>query len=427
MSKINELLKSKIVSHSAIYAFGNFSTAGIAFLLLPIITRYLSTSDYGLLAMFNIVGMICTTFIQVGTHGCVTTNFHRLETKEIQQYIGNLLWIIFSTTLLCLVSCYFSAPYLSSQIQMPIEYFQLAVIFGFSQALIQLVLSLLQISERPFNFLCLQLLRSIVNIGLSLYLVVSLNQGALGRITAIIISVVIVAISSIYFLHKERINLRVNYIYLKDAISFGIPLIPHALAGWLNSSVDRLFIGKMIGLSEVGLYTLGFQISSVLQLLIKSGLQAWYPWLFKKLSNPSSEDKIRIVKLSYTYWLTLILLALIFGLIFPIIFKGFVSEEFHSGFQFILWLSLSFAFTGMYSTVVTFIFYSKKTTLLFMATFGTSLINIPLNYVLIDIYGAIGAAKATLITHIITFLVVWTVSARCYPMPWLQVFKSVKN
>ena len=427
MSKINKLLRSQIVSHSVIYAVGNFLTAGIAFLLLPVITRYLSTSDYGLLAMFNIVGMICTTIVQVGTHGCVTTNFHRLETKEVQQYIGNLLWIIFSSTLICLVSCYLTAPYLSSQIQMPIEYFQLAVIFGFSQALIQLVLSLFQISERPLNFLSLQLLRSIVNIGLSLYLVVSLNQGALGRITAIIVSVVIAAIYSIYYLHKERINLRANFSYLKDALSFGIPLIPHALAGWLNSSVDRLFISKMIGLSEVGLYTLGFQISSVLHILIKSCLQAWHPWIFKKLSNPSFNDKIKIVKLSYIYWLILLLLALIFSFVVPIIFKGLVGDEYHSGFQFVLWLSLSFAFTGMYFTVVTFIFYSKKTTLLFTVTFGTSLINIPLNYVLININGAIGAAQATLITHIITFIVVWRVSAKCYPMPWLQVFKTAEN
>ena len=53
----------------------------------------------------------------------------------------------------------------------------------------------------------------------------------------------------------------------------------------------------------------------------------------------------------------------------------------------------------------------------------SSLIHIALFYYFIKINSIVGAAQANLISFLLTFLVVWYLSHKVYPMPWLKIFK----
>ncbi|NLK71578.1 MAG: flippase, partial [Clostridiales bacterium] len=83
------------------------------------------------------------------------------------------------------------------------------------------------------------------------------------------------------------------------------------------------------------------------------------------------------------------------------------------------WIALSYAFDGMYKMVVNYIFYAQKTYILAWITFLAAGINIILNYLLIKINGAIGAAQATTATFALQFLLTWFLSSRVYKMPWI--------
>jgi Na+-driven multidrug efflux pump len=49
--------------------------------------------------------------------------------------------------------------------------------------------------------------------------------------------------------------------------------------------------------------------------------------------------------------------------------------------------------------------------------------NIPLNYFLISQNGAVGAPQATACAYAIGLALVWWVSARLNPLPWLSNFR----
>ena len=62
----------------------------------------------------------------------------------------------------------------------------------------------------------------------------------------------------------------------------------------------------------------------------------------------------------------------------------------------------------------------KKTHLLSIVTFSTSVLHVILSYVFINLFGTIGAAYASLISFFVSFLYVWRLSAQVYELPWFS-------
>jgi Na+-driven multidrug efflux pump len=85
----------------------------------------------------------------------------------------------------------------------------------------------------------------------------------------------------------------------------------------------------------------------------------------------------------------------------------------------VLWISLGFAFNGMYKMVSVYFFYLEKTKQLAYVTILVSLLNILLNYLWIPVFGFKGAAFATMTSMLIQFLVTWFWSTKIIKLPWL--------
>jgi len=218
---------------------------------------------------------------------------------------------------------------------------------------------------------------------------------------------------------REYIKFSFNKKYIKDALFFGIPLIPHALGGWIITGIDRIFINSMVGVAATGIYTVGYQVGMIIGLLAHSFNLAWAPFLYEKLKENNYSTKIKIVKFTYLYNIGIIFLALALSFIAPYFLKYFVSENFYFSYKYVIWIALANAFSGMYLMVVNYIFYVKKTYVLAWITFFSAFINIILNYFFIKANGAIGAAQATTLTALLQFALTWILSVRCFKMPWL--------
>ena len=184
--------------------------------------------------------------------------------------------------------------------------------------------------------------------------------------------------------------------------------------------ISRLFVNSMVSVEEVGLYTIAYQITSIIAFFTASFNRAWSPFLFEKLKDGNYKVKLKIVKYTYIYFLAIICLILFLSLLSPFVLRIIVGPKFYYSYKYIFWLALAFAFDGMYYMVVNYIFYIKKVYLLSCISLISALIGIGLNYLLIKNNGAVGAAQATAYTFLINFLMVWALSAKVYPMPWFM-------
>jgi len=382
-------------------------------------TRYLTPNDYGIVATFSVLLAVITVFVGLNLQGAINVNFFKLNKEELKKYIGNAVFILLNSFILVYIISYILKSSLSIFTKFPEKWIPSIAIIALFQFFYTLNISLWKVEQKPLPYSLFQISRTILNVSLSVVFVVLLCWGWQGRILGIIITSVIFGLLSIVIIYKrEYIKFSFNKKYIKDALFFGIPLIPHALGGWIITSIDRIFINSMVGVAATGLYSVGYSVGMIIGLLAQSFHLAWSPFLFEKLKENNYSTKVKIVKFTYLYNIGIILLALCLSFIAPYFLKFFVSKNFYFAYKYVLWIALGYAFQGMYLMVVIYIFYIKKTYILAWVTFASAGMNIVLNYFFIKANGAIGAAQATTITFFVKFIIVWILSAKVYKMPW---------
>jgi len=77
--------------------------------------------------------------------------------------------------------------------------------------------------------------------------------------------------------------------------------------------------------------------------------------------------------------------------------------------------------------VTNYIIYSEKTHFQAIVTIIVGVLNVPLTYSLIVLFGSIGAAVAFTISFFLLFILTWGLSAKVYSMPWFLFFKIRKR
>jgi len=424
---MNFKIKNSLLKNAGVYTITNVINATIPFFLLPILTRFMSPSEFGIVSMFALLVASVTPFIGLSLNGAIERQFFNREEIDIAQYIGNcIIILLISSSIVGILFASFSNE-ISKITSFPEKLLWIVVVYTFAQFIISIVLTIWQVQKKSIQYGILNISKTLINISLSIILVVFLELGYSGRIFGQFIALAIFAVFSIlYLVRKQWLTFSFNKVYIMHALSFGIPLIPHALSGTIISMTDRFFITNMVDLSATGIYTVGYQIGSLINLLTSSFNVAYVPWLYERLKLGDEKTKIKIVKFTYSYFVLILIFSLFFGLVSPYFLGVLLGNSFSDSSSFVIWISLGYAFNGMYLMVVNYLFYAQRTKELAAVTFITAILNVILNYVFINESGAIGAAQATSITFLIKFILVWYISQRMYKMPW-NLKKALKN
>ena len=421
-------LSSNLLRTSGTYGLFSLLNSALPFFLMPILTRFLSPSDYGYVSLFNILLSFFTAVVGCNIPGAYSRAYFASDRFEVNEYWITALKLIFTIGVIVTLIVIMARNILQYLFKFPVNWLWLISVTATAASINALVLAHLQVRMMASQYGIYINMRTIVQALLSVLLVTVIHFNWRGQILAVSFAHVLFAsigVVIILYQLKQRhsidkiYDLRFNMKYAQHALIFGIPLIPHALSGILNSTINRIFISQMIGVAETGIFTVGYQIGSIILLLATSFNQAYAPWLFGQLNTATSLTKHKIVKLVYIYFGVIILIALFLSILMPKFAQFFLGKNFYGAYVYVIWVAIGFAFTGMYYMVVNFIFYAEKTSYLTVITTAMCFINVLLNYVLIKSNGAIGAAQATTLTSIIYFFVVWYISSKVYPMPWL--------
>lgn len=420
-----KFLKHPLFKNTFIYVITDSINKVIPFIMLSVLTRFLSPEDYGRVANYFVLSGILSIFVGLSTHGAVSVNFFKLERDNLRKYIANIIIIlVISTIIVTLLLCTLSGV-LSKYLHIPRGWILIVPFVSFSQFLTLLNMTLWQSEQRPMPFGIYQILQTLAYTILVLFFVVALKMRWQGQLLANLISIVLFAFFSLFIIIKRGyFKFEFHLEYVKDALFFGVPLIPHQLANWIKNGVDRIFLTTMVGVAATGIYSVGYQFGMIIGLLGNAFNKAWAPFLFEKMKSIDQHQKVRLVKFSYLCFIAIIAATMIFSLVAPWFMGFFLGDRFTNASKFVVWIAFGYAFDTMYYVVTNQIFFVKATHLLAIVTFVSSLIHIILSYTLIKLNGSIGSAQAITISFFITFLSVWILSAKVYPMPWLSFLRS---
>lgn len=407
----------------SIYALSSLINAGLPFLLLPVLTKYLTTEDYGLLAIIQIFIVFTFPFISMNINSAIQVNYHHLNEGDFSVLVSSILVIpIFSSIAIICIFIFFQAL-IENFIDIPLIWILIIPLIALMQVIPQTVLYIYMMSERAIEYGKFQVALSTLNLIMSLLLVISFMLNWEGRLLAILFSYGIFTIIGIYLLYKMGLLvLKIEKKYIKEALKLGAPLIIHVISGALFMMSDRLFISYYLGNSEVGIYAVGAQVSMIAMIIQQSFNQAWVPYLFKNLKTNLYANNVKIIKISYIAFASFLILPFIVYLLSFPIFRFLIDIKFSESIQYVFWIALGYSFMGMYKVVTNYIFYEKRTVVLSILTFSSLVLNLILNYLFIHKLGTIGVAYATAITMGVFFIIVFFMANKIHKMPWLYFF-----
>ncbi len=411
-----------LFKNTFLYTSLQLVSKGIPFLLLPILTRYLNTDDYGMIATYNAIVSVLVIFIGLSMPGAVGVSYFHLTKDELQSYIGNVFNILIVLTLAVALVVELLKELISVKFSIPVPWIYIAIVVALAQTITMINLTLWRSQQRAKPYALYEVSQTFFNIIVTLLLVVVLKHGWEGRTSGTASAAVVFGLLSVFFVYKRGYT-RCNYSlqHIQDVLKFGVSLLPHQIALWLRSGVDILLITSIVGVAQAGLYSVGYTFGYVIGIFAAAFNNAYSPYLFEKLKNITDESKREIVKFTYWYFIGILLFAITVSGVFMLLLPYLLDERFQSANQYIIWIALAYAFNGMYSMVVNYILYVKKTHLISRITITMSLIHVVLSYFLIGHFGAMGAAYASGISFFLTFVLVWRLSNQVYEMPWKRL------
>src|SRR5690606_14255999 len=115
------------------------------------------------------------------------------------------------------------------------------------------------------------------------------NQ-VVNRLLALLFSSALVFFITYFFINKKfKVKKKFSAVSYKKALlyifSFGIPLILHQLSFFMKGQIDRIFIYKLYSAAELGVYSAGIQIASILTIFFMALNKAIIPYYYEKLKN----------------------------------------------------------------------------------------------------------------------------------------------
>lgn len=411
-----------LASASAIYLAANLTSAAIPFLLLPILTRYLSPAEYGEIALFQSLVAGLGAFVGLSVHGAANRKHYDLADNpgEMRDFIGACLQILLCTSLIAGLLLLLARDLLRREFGIDPQWLGGAVLASLASFLTGLRLGQWQVRKQARSYGLFQIAQAAVSVGTALVAVVVMLGGAAGRIEALIAtSATFAALSLVSLARDDLLGWRWRPDFLREALAFGLPLMPHIAGIFLLGMADRLLVGRELGKAPVGIYMVAAQVAMALALVADAVNKAYVPWLYERLKQDSPSEKRQIVRNTWRYFAVALLLAAVMAALGPWLVAWLAGPGYAAAGALVGWLALGQAFSGMYLMVTNYVFYSRRTAGLSLVTIGSGAVNILLILALIPHYGLAGVAIAYALSMGLRFLLTWRLAQRCHPMPWL--------
>ncbi|MBU6359774.1 MAG: oligosaccharide flippase family protein [Chloroflexi bacterium] len=412
----------KLAGHSLMYSLVNALTKFINFLLLPLYTRLLTESEYGtqdlVLTTLSLIGIISVLGMDAAGHRWYWDSEDLTLRKRT---IASWTWCQLSITFVFALIIWAMADVLATAIienRSAALYFRLAAIgqFMFS-ALPDILRNWLRLQQRPKTMMFFTLGTSLLAILTTIVFVAGFKWGLFGVFAAPLLSQGVATLIAIA-LFGDWINPKyVSLPHLRGMLRYSLPLVPASLAFWVVSLSDRYFVQAYGSTDEVGLYSVGARLATVVVLLTTGFQQAWGPFSMSIRQRPDANKTYAQVLLIYVWLGCLLCLGLtLFAPNFVLLATA--GGRWVDAAPVIGPLAFSFVMIGLQAIAGLGLEIKKKSISMASAFILAAFLNIIFNFLLVPTFGKVGSAWATLLAQSVIPIMLFYQSQRAYPIPY---------
>lgn len=357
----------RLFKDAGIYVVGELISKALPFLLLPYLTRKLGVAGFGELSYYQALISLLLIFLGFSQHGAVIRYYYVYGKRAINMIVtaGYLLNGLVSL-LLITIFLFFQSEILI--------YVTLVAMF---QTLINVQLSVRQCQKRALHYVCLQFGYSALNVLCTIFLLEIFSERLVEkRLLAMLLAGMVAFVVAYYFYIKEldkpfRYSKRQYFIGVRYILFFGLPLFLHGLSGVLRGQFDKILIYSSFSEVELGIYSAGFQIASVLSVIIMATNKAITPYYYEAIKLRKLTEK-KIFRYFFLSFIIVPFPALIAWLAPESWYLLFLGKGFDGSYYFTILFLLAMGLNIPYLILVNFLFYhGKNLTISFSSIFST--------------------------------------------------------
>ncbi|MFD2965376.1 MULTISPECIES: lipopolysaccharide biosynthesis protein [Olivibacter] len=388
--------QTSLAKLTMIYVIGNFSSKIFSFLLVFVMTYFLTREEIGQYDLIITTASFIVPCVSLLIDGAVLRWLLDDPSEENRKKVLGNAFVMLGFNVL-IYSVLFWVLYQITDIKYA-EYLYLLTLF-------QICLPVLQQGARGIGknklYATIGVVYSFLNVISTVVFLVVIKTGVEGVLIANIISVALVVayllirlgwIKYISFKYFDRD-------FLKTLVVYSLPLLPNSLSWWLVGSATRYTILLYLGVQSNGIFAISYKYPTILLVLSNVFNLAWQEKAIKEAKSEQLEQRFSDTLEKYAKFLLCLIIVLSCTSRFFI--ENFVSKEFVEAWKYmpiLLYAVFLQAISAFYGASY---LSTKKTVGVFTSSLTGGLVTVLTSFPLTKLYGLYGVSFSILLGYFI--------------------------
>jgi O-antigen/teichoic acid export membrane protein len=263
------------------------------------------------------------------------------------------------------------------------------------QVFIEIPMVYLKAIQRPWVFVTFSILKLTLQLSLNIIFVVVMKMHVSGVIYSAVISSVVMGTVLSGFIIKSC-GIRFSITKAKKLVSFSLPLILTGILSFYITFGDRYFLRVYAGLDTVGIYSLAYKFGFLLTFLVMNPFNAiWSSEKYNIAKSKKNDGKFGEI---FNYYTAIIIVVCITITVFvKDVLRIMAAPEFWGAAAIVPIILAAYLSDALSAFVNLGILLKNKTIEITYGTFIAGLVITTGYFILIPLYGAVGAALATVL------------------------------
>jgi O-antigen/teichoic acid export membrane protein len=413
----------RLATTGAAYTAASILSKVIAVALLPLYTRYLSPEDYGAAEILFSAVVVASIIVRFGLIEAILRFYYQEDEDQAEVVKSSFAGLFWLSTLGALVLLPFATPIAealldpkkAAEVGQMAELTRIAIGGLWVLTMWEFMLTLFRLEERARAYFVTTILNVLAAIGLTVILVVGLDEGARGLLLGSYAAGGAFVLGLIVW-QRRRLSLRFDRGLLRRLFRFGSPTMPAEVSLYLLNFVDRLIIVRSLGLAEAGLYSLAVKFAQGVNVLVRGFQLAWPPLAYSIRDDDEARRAYATVVTLFVTGCAWVVAGM--WLFSRWMVRALAAPKFFDSYEAIGLISTAVTLYALYLVLVVILGRTGRTEFNFPAAIGALVANVALNLVLVPAMGITGAGLALVASYFVVLGLMYVFTQRLFPVPY---------
>ena len=401
----------------AIYGAGDAAIQVVNILLLAVYVKggFLTSSDYGALALIIAIEAFAKVFSRLGLDGAFMRYFHE-RGDDLPRFSSTIAWFLLMVNVVAFSAAWWLAAPLGRRLFNDPQYItalRLMLINTFLITLTFIPFHVMRMKNMAATYSGFTFARTVGTLVLRIVLVIGLGWGISGMFAADLV-VTLVLLPLMWRWMQPYLRIAFSMTDLRTALRFGLPRVPHGLAQQALDGGNKLLLNAYVPQAQLGVYQNAVTLGTGVKFFTAAFETAWAPFYYATAREPDAPATFSRMT---TYALA-VLVLIVAGTtaIAPDVILVMLTPDYLDAAPILPIVAVAMAFQGVYLLTSIGLNLTSRTEFYPVSTITAAIVGLGSGAVLMPRFGVRGAAVALLMAYVTQAAVAFMFARRLYPI-----------